>query len=131
PEEREKVEDEQPYSVALKAESNLLGKESKRFDSVTKKSMKQRYYTGKADVHKGSESPSRVETVSGKRKCDTKQLEEMDNSFVGNVLKKPTFDGEGLGVSVLSDSLKPILEHDTVLFQKGSATIIRQVDRKQ
>ncbi|MBA0599590.1 hypothetical protein Gorai_005801, partial [Gossypium raimondii] len=127
PEEREKVEDEQPYSVALKAESNLLGKESQRFGSVTKKSMKQRYYTGKADVHKGSESPSRVvpkpgqqrekkmesETVRGKRKCDTKQLEEMDNSFVGNVLKKPKFNGEGLGVSVLSDSLKPILEHDT------------------
>ncbi|MBA0753132.1 hypothetical protein Gogos_021703, partial [Gossypium gossypioides] len=185
PLEREKVEDEQPYSVALKAESNLLGKESQRFGSVTKKSMKQRYYTGKADVHKGGESPSRVvpkpgqqrkkkmesvkdsiilesnnvqqkfrdiengeclggpvvslkmkennskkrswlraertefsgmymeETVSGKRKCDTKQLEEMDNFFVGNVLKKPKFDGEGLGVSVLSDSLKPILEHDT------------------
>ncbi|MBA0696015.1 hypothetical protein Goari_002603, partial [Gossypium aridum] len=68
PEEREKVEDEQPYSVALKAESNLLGKESQRFGSVTKKSMKQRYYTGKADVHKGSESPSRVVPKPGQQR---------------------------------------------------------------
>ncbi|MBA0570227.1 hypothetical protein Golob_003907, partial [Gossypium lobatum] len=64
----EKVEDEQPYSVALKAESNLLGKESQRFGSVTKKSMKQRYYTGKADVHKGSESPSRVVPKPGQQR---------------------------------------------------------------
>ncbi|MBA0628384.1 hypothetical protein Godav_023123 [Gossypium davidsonii] len=112
PEEREKVEDEQPYSVALKAESNLLGKESQRVERTEFSGMYME------------------ETVSGKRKCDTKQLEEMDNSFVGNVLKKPTFNGEGLGVSVLSDSLKPILEHDTVLFQKGSAAIIRQACRR-
>ncbi|MBA0869971.1 hypothetical protein Goshw_005934 [Gossypium schwendimanii] len=39
-------EDELPYSLALKAEINLLGKESLKLGSVARKSMKQWSYTG-------------------------------------------------------------------------------------
>ncbi|MBA0696717.1 hypothetical protein Goari_003247 [Gossypium aridum] len=39
-------EDELPYSLALQAEINLLGKESLKLGSVARKSMKQWSYTG-------------------------------------------------------------------------------------
>ncbi|MBA0664994.1 hypothetical protein Goklo_004921 [Gossypium klotzschianum] len=44
--EREKKDDEYPYSMALKAESNLIGKESLQFGFSTKRIMKQCFYTG-------------------------------------------------------------------------------------
>ncbi|MBA0813404.1 hypothetical protein Gohar_027260 [Gossypium harknessii] len=39
-------EDELPYSLALKAKINLLGRESLKLGSVARKSMKQWSYTG-------------------------------------------------------------------------------------
>ncbi|MBA0721590.1 hypothetical protein Golax_009113 [Gossypium laxum] len=43
---RDKPEDELPYSLALKAESNLLRKECLEFSASTKKSMTQCLYVG-------------------------------------------------------------------------------------
>ncbi|MBA0838105.1 hypothetical protein Goarm_010201 [Gossypium armourianum] len=44
-----------PYSVALKVESNLVGKESLLFEFFTKKSMKQYQYTNGVEMGIGSE----------------------------------------------------------------------------
>ncbi|PPD82730.1 hypothetical protein GOBAR_DD20345 [Gossypium barbadense] len=41
-----KAEDDLPYSLALKAESSIIGKESLLFGSLMKTTMKQCYYTG-------------------------------------------------------------------------------------
>lgn len=43
---REKSEDELPYSLTFKAKLNLIGKESLKFGFSNKKLMKQRFYTG-------------------------------------------------------------------------------------
>ncbi|MBA0814319.1 hypothetical protein Gohar_020158 [Gossypium harknessii] len=43
---RVKVEDDLPYSLGLKAESSIIGKESLLFGSLMKRTMKQCYYTG-------------------------------------------------------------------------------------
>ncbi|MBA0600244.1 hypothetical protein Gorai_006439 [Gossypium raimondii] len=51
--EREKRDDEYPYSMALKAESNLIGKESLQFRFSTKRIMKQCFYTGANEVEMG------------------------------------------------------------------------------
>lgn len=44
---RAKGEDELPYSIALKAESTLIGKECLVFDAKSRKSMQLYSYTGK------------------------------------------------------------------------------------
>ncbi|MBA0738599.1 hypothetical protein Gogos_011931, partial [Gossypium gossypioides] len=55
-EERERTEDDLPYSIVLKAESNLLGKENQMFGFSTRKLMKQRYYTRDDDVSRSGDS---------------------------------------------------------------------------
>ncbi|KAK8345117.1 hypothetical protein V6Z12_A07G126700 [Gossypium hirsutum] len=45
PEDRAKTEDELPYSIALTAESSIIGKESIWYGSLKKKTMNQCYYT--------------------------------------------------------------------------------------
>ncbi|MBA0780624.1 hypothetical protein Gotri_004703, partial [Gossypium trilobum] len=51
--EKDKLKDELPYSLALKVESNLLGNESLKFGFSTKKSMKQCSYTRGVEVFNG------------------------------------------------------------------------------
>ncbi|MBA0749087.1 hypothetical protein Gogos_003048 [Gossypium gossypioides] len=53
---REKVVDDLPYSLALKAESSLLGRESLKLGFSTKRTMKQCYYTGEEVTSKDSGS---------------------------------------------------------------------------
>lgn len=45
-EDRDKTENELPYSIALKAKSSIIGKESLWLGSLKKKTMKQCHYTG-------------------------------------------------------------------------------------
>ncbi|MBA0812459.1 hypothetical protein Gohar_026427 [Gossypium harknessii] len=49
---REKLEDDLPYSLALKAESSLLGRESLKLGFSTKRTMKHCYYTGEEVMSK-------------------------------------------------------------------------------
>ncbi|MBA0864617.1 hypothetical protein Goshw_004669 [Gossypium schwendimanii] len=53
--EKERSDGDFPYSVELKAESNLVGKESLLFKIFTKESMKQYQYTGGVEMGIGSE----------------------------------------------------------------------------
>ncbi|MBA0596703.1 hypothetical protein Gorai_013512 [Gossypium raimondii] len=53
--EKERLDGDFPYSVALKVESNLVGKESLLFEFFTKKSMKQYQYTGGVEMGIGSD----------------------------------------------------------------------------
>ncbi|MBA0570070.1 hypothetical protein Golob_003757 [Gossypium lobatum] len=57
---REKVEDDLPYSLALKAESSLLGRESLKLGISTKRTMKQCYYTGEEVTSKDGGSSLKV-----------------------------------------------------------------------
>ncbi|MBA0628213.1 hypothetical protein Godav_022978 [Gossypium davidsonii] len=57
---REKVKDDLPYSLALKAESSLLGRESLKLGFSTKRAMKQCYYTGKEVTSKDGGSSLEV-----------------------------------------------------------------------
>ncbi|MBA0599447.1 hypothetical protein Gorai_005667, partial [Gossypium raimondii] len=57
---REKVKDDLPYSLALKAESSLLGRESLKLGFSTKKAMKQCYYTGEEVMSKDGGSSLEV-----------------------------------------------------------------------
>lgn len=61
---REENEDSEnyPFSIALKAESSILGKESLLFGSLLKKSMKQCFYTGEEVENKDD---ARLTTVMG------------------------------------------------------------------
>ncbi|KAK5838902.1 hypothetical protein PVK06_007648 [Gossypium arboreum] len=47
--EKNKVRDDPPYTIALKAESNLVGKESLKFNALAKKLGSQCSYTGSLD----------------------------------------------------------------------------------
>ncbi|MBA0693002.1 hypothetical protein Goari_010519 [Gossypium aridum] len=53
--EKERSDGDFPYSIELKAESNLVGKESLLFEFFTKESMKQYQYKGGVEMGIGSE----------------------------------------------------------------------------
>ncbi|MBA0679672.1 hypothetical protein Goari_011429, partial [Gossypium aridum] len=58
--EREKIDDEYSYSLALKVESNLIGKESFQFGFSAKRIMKQCLYTGAATVDREEIMPNNL-----------------------------------------------------------------------
>lgn len=66
---KDKINDDLPYSLALKAELSIFGKESSKFGLIVKKAIMQRTYTGNAiesnsDVNAdGSTIFSRMETT--------------------------------------------------------------------
>ncbi|KAA3489775.1 Zinc finger, CCHC-type [Gossypium australe] len=55
PAEKEKVREDPPYTIALKAESKVVGKESLKFKSFAKKLSLQRTYTGNSTEQNGKE----------------------------------------------------------------------------
>ncbi|MBA0753281.1 hypothetical protein Gogos_021420 [Gossypium gossypioides] len=55
-----KAEDDLPYSLVLKAESSLLGRESLKFGFSSKKTMNQCYYTGDKAMSKDGGSSTDV-----------------------------------------------------------------------
>ncbi|MBA0632063.1 hypothetical protein Godav_000875, partial [Gossypium davidsonii] len=59
-EDHKKAEDDLPYSLALKAESSLLRRESLKFSFSTKKTMNQCYYTGDEAMSKDGGSSTEV-----------------------------------------------------------------------
>ncbi|MBA0776260.1 hypothetical protein Gotri_011275, partial [Gossypium trilobum] len=72
---RDKPEDELPYSLALKAESNLLWKECLEFSASTKKSMMQCLYVGDVDKVDRTEGMVSMDVTSSRvtvENCQTK-----------------------------------------------------------
>ncbi|MBA0596449.1 hypothetical protein Gorai_013268, partial [Gossypium raimondii] len=72
---RDKPEDELPYSLALKAESNLLRKECLEFSASTKKSMTQCLYVGDVDKVDRTEGMASMDVTSSRvtvENCQTK-----------------------------------------------------------
>ncbi|MBA0583585.1 hypothetical protein Gorai_014436, partial [Gossypium raimondii] len=57
---REKIDNEYSYSLALKVESNLIGKESFQFGFSAKRIMKQCLYTGVATVDREEIMPNNL-----------------------------------------------------------------------
>ncbi|PPS04347.1 hypothetical protein GOBAR_AA16316 [Gossypium barbadense] len=96
PEDRIKVDDEHPFSIALKAKSSMVGKECLIFGSIQKKSMKQCFYAGeelgkKEDALLLEKSipyrrpESEVRSIKNSGKWETEKIqensEERDSNF--------------------------------------------------
>ncbi|KAA3474234.1 Endonuclease/exonuclease/phosphatase [Gossypium australe] len=92
PAEKEKVRDDPPYSIALKAESKVVGKESIKFNSFIRKVSLQRSYTGASVQQVGQEGvvDSIMEQgffLGGKILASWEEgLMEQNDSGVGNEL---------------------------------------------
>ncbi|MBA0672600.1 hypothetical protein Goklo_023999, partial [Gossypium klotzschianum] len=117
----EKLKDDLPYSLALKAESNLIGKESLQFGFSVKKSMKQCLYIGEnkgvetsgvkfqkdtipskmpTTIHHGEENLQKIndiqmESMTGKRKGVLASRDVIENSSLSeDNYKNGRFDGD-------------------------------------
>ncbi|MBA0826105.1 hypothetical protein Goarm_010991 [Gossypium armourianum] len=99
--EREKIDDEYSYSLALKVESNLIGKESFQFGFSAKRIMKQCLYTGVATVDREEIMPNNLpeskhregEQIGSEKEVEVLHgLEEtkmVDLCMIDKVLRKP------------------------------------------
>ncbi|MBA0556386.1 hypothetical protein Golob_026492 [Gossypium lobatum] len=108
-EERERTERDLPYSIALKAELNLL-----RDDDVSR-----------------SGDSIKVAPESGQKTEGISEMETDLPSIHRDGPKRFKFEFRDLNDFVSSDSLIPILEHDNTPLQQRSKAAKRQADRKQ
>ncbi|MBA0869116.1 hypothetical protein Goshw_023342, partial [Gossypium schwendimanii] len=128
---RVKAKDDLPYSLALKAESSIIGKESLLFGSLMKRTMKQYYYTGmEATSRDKGFSPDSTKQIHR-----TAKEEESDDiepySSVKDIAKRVKSDSGYSEVLTIIEPLWPISKDDLDSSQIISATAKWQADRKQ
>ncbi|KAA3454199.1 reverse transcriptase [Gossypium australe] len=65
PAEKIRIREDPPYSIALKAESKVTGKESMKFNTFVKKQRTQSNYIGQTKVVEGQEVDDRINVLKG------------------------------------------------------------------
>lgn len=76
------TDDELPFSVALKAEPNMLGRESLKLGVFTRKTMKQYVYVGE----EASKVKTKILTGKGSRKSSFLEKDDEQNKVSGTVI---------------------------------------------
>ncbi|KAH1073219.1 hypothetical protein J1N35_025547 [Gossypium stocksii] len=87
-ESKELSEEDLPFSLALKAESNLIRKVNMQLGVTMKKSMPQHYYLGRSD--EGIEGNSNSDTVQGRKRTSMKDslgIREVETNLNSNWLR--------------------------------------------
>ncbi|MBA0810504.1 hypothetical protein Gohar_002495, partial [Gossypium harknessii] len=139
---RVKAEDDLPYSLALKAESSIIGKESLLFGSLMKRTMKQYYYRGmEATSRDKGFSPDSMKQIhrTAKESYSEKNFTFLETesddiepySFVDDIAKRVKSDSGYSEVLTIIEHSWPISKDDLDSSQIISTTAKWQADRKQ
>ncbi|MBA0750667.1 hypothetical protein Gogos_002070 [Gossypium gossypioides] len=160
PAEKIKIRENPPYMMALKVESNLIGKESIKFNDFSKKVRAQCSYTGGSEVELVKDKITREVNslkgmihgklqLSGEEKMMQKheelftvmkdeQMVDTKSRQICNVevayedgTKKLKKDGEKVCGEMLFEAMINAMEQSDVQLLMGSATAKRRADRMQ